>query len=290
MPQPASAFPVDFGPGFTTHSVNVDDGTVSVTVGGDGPVVVLLHGYAEDSRMWKPLATTLAPRFTVVAPDLPGIGNSSIPKTGVDMASAARSVRDAVRALGFQRVFVVGHDIGLMVAYAYTAMYRQEVERLALMDAFLPGVAGWEAIYNNPGLWHFRFHGPTPLTLVSGRERMYFDYYWNDFAANPNRSLSQTDRDAYVAAYARPGRMAAGWAYFGSFPQTAVDFAKLAGTKLRIPVLSIGGAHANGTALGVQARLISDNVNVVVLENTGHWLIDENATETIAILTQFLES
>ncbi|MGC1760783.1 MAG: alpha/beta hydrolase, partial [Candidatus Cybelea sp.] len=125
---------------------------------------------------------------------------------------------------------------------------------------------------------------------VSGRERMYFDYYWNDFAANPNRSLSQTDRDAYVAAYARPGRMAAGWAYFGSFPQTAGDFAKLAGTKLRIPVLSIGGAHANGTALGVQARLISDNVTVVVLENTGHWLIDENPAETIAILTQFLES
>jgi pimeloyl-ACP methyl ester carboxylesterase len=286
--RPADAFLVDFGPGFTTHSVNVDDSTVSVTVGGRGPVVVLLHGYAEDSRMWKPLAIALAPHFTVVAPDLPGIGNSSIPKTGVDMKSAARSVRDAVGALGFHRVFVVGHDIGLMVAYAYAAMYRQEVERLALMDAFLPGVAGWEAIYNNPSLWHFRFHGSTPLALVAGRERTYFDYYWNDFAANPSRSLSLTDRDAYVAAYARPGRMAAGWAYFESFPQTAIGFAKLAAMKLRIPLLSIGGAKANGAALGTQVRLISDDVTVVVLENTGHWLIDENPAETIMVLTRFL--
>src|SRR5437660_9093347 len=108
---------VDFGPGFKTQSVAVDDGTVSVTVGGSGPPVVLIHGYAETSRMWKPLAKSLAPRFTVIAPDLPGIGDSSIPKAGLDMKISAERVHAAVRSLGYTKVRVVGHDIGLMVAY-----------------------------------------------------------------------------------------------------------------------------------------------------------------------------
>ncbi|MFZ1016615.1 MAG: alpha/beta hydrolase [Candidatus Cybelea sp.] len=290
LPQAALAFPVDFGPGFTTHRINVDGDVVSVTVGGHGPAVVLIHGYAEDSRMWKPLAIALAPHFTVIAPDLPGIGNSAIPADGSNMSYAARRVRDAVHALGYQRASVVGHDIGLMVAYAYAATYPREVQRLALMDAFLPGVAGWRAIYDNPNLWHFRFHGPTPLALVSGRERTYFDYYWNDFAADPSHSLSPADREEYVAAYSRPGRMAAGWAYFDSFPQTAVDFARLATTKLRMPVLSIGGDKANGAALGTQVRAVAESVTVVVLKNTGHWLMEENPQQTIPALTKFLES
>jgi pimeloyl-ACP methyl ester carboxylesterase len=290
LPQSARAFPVDFGPGFTTHRVNVDGDTVSVTVGGHGPVVVLIHGYAEDSRMWKPLAVALASRFTVVAPDLPGIGNSSIPASGSDMATAAQRVRDAVRALGYRKVYVAGHDIGLMVAYAYAAKYPREVERLALMDAFLPGVAGWRAIYDNPNLWHFRFHGPTPLALVTGRERTYFNYYWNDFAADANHSLTESERDQYIAAYSRPGRMTAGWAYFDSFPKTAVDFAALAVTKLQIPVLSIGGAKANGSALGKQAHLVAGDVTVIVLANTGHWLMEENPRATMAALIQFFES
>ena len=147
----APARAADFGPGFKTQSVAVDGGTVSVAVGGSGPPVVLLHGYAETSRMWKPLAKVLAPHFTVIAPDLPGIGDSSIPKTGLDMKSSAERVHAAVRSLGHTKVRVVGHDIGLMVAYAYAAMYPQEVEKLALMDAFLPGVEGWEPVYNNPG-------------------------------------------------------------------------------------------------------------------------------------------
>jgi pimeloyl-ACP methyl ester carboxylesterase len=290
LPQAALAFPVDFGPGFTTHRVNVDGDVVSVTVGGHGPAVVLIHGYAEDSRMWKPLAIALAPHFTVIAPDLPGIGNSAIPAGGSNMSNAAQRVHDAVHQLGYRRASVVGHDIGLMVAYAYAATYPREVQRLALMDAFLPGVAGWRAIYDNPNLWHFRFHGPTPLALVSERERTYFDYYWNDFAANPTHSLSPADREGYVAAYSRPGRMAAGWAYFDSFPQTAVDFAGLATTKLRMPVLSIGGDKANGAALGTQVRAVAENVTVVVLKNTGHWLMEENPQQTIPALTKFLES
>src|SRR5260370_32433486 len=126
-----------------------------------------------------------------------------------------------------------------MVAYAYAAQVPAETEKLVVMDAFLPGVEGGDVVYNNPNLWHFRFHGPTPEALVKGRERMYFDYYWNEFAADKNRSLSEADRAAYAAAYARPGRMKAWWAYFMPFPQTADDFILLPQTKLTMPQFSI---------------------------------------------------
>jgi pimeloyl-ACP methyl ester carboxylesterase len=287
---PARAYPVDFGPGFTTKTVSVDGTTVSVTVGGHGPAVVLLHGYAEDSRMWRPLAVALAPRFTVIAPDLPGIGNSAIPSSGLDMVTAAKRIRDAVHALGYSNIRLAGHDIGLMVAYAYAAAYPSEVNRLVLMDAFLPGVVGWEPIYNNPNLWHFRFIGPTPLALVQGREKIYFSYYWNDFAADAQHSLPQRDRDDYIAAYSRPGRMAASWTYFASFPTTTASaFAKFAKTKLPMPLLTIGGDHSLGVALGAQGRAVDNNTKVIVLKNAGHWIMEEQPQATMAALTQFFE-
>jgi pimeloyl-ACP methyl ester carboxylesterase len=237
---------------------------------GHGPAVILLHGYAETSLMWKPLIPALAERFTVIAPDLPGIGDSSIPADGLDMKSAAIRIHDLARSLGIQKACVVGHDIGLMVAYAYAAQFPTEVEKLVLMDAFLPGVDGWEAIYNNPGLWHFRFNGPTPEALVNGRERIYFEHYWNDFAADKMRSIPEASRELYTAAYARAGRMRAGWAYFVSFPQAAKDFEDLARTTLSMPVLSIGGEQANGVALGEQVKLVASDTKVVVVKNSGH--------------------
>ena len=139
---------------------------------GHGPTVILLHGYAETSRMWRPLIPKLADRFTVIAPDLPGIGDSDIPAQGLDMKSAATTIHALAKALGVTKARVVGHDIGLMVAYAYTAQYPTEVEKLVLMDAFLPGVQGWEPIYDNPNLWHFRFTGrlrPRWSRAASGR-------------------------------------------------------------------------------------------------------------------------
>jgi pimeloyl-ACP methyl ester carboxylesterase len=285
----APADAADFGPGFKTRSLPVDGGTVSVTVGGSGPAVVLMHGYAETAQMWKPLATALAPRFTVIAVDLPGIGDSSIPTGEVDMKSAAQRIHAAIRALGIQKARVVGHDIGLMVAYAYAALYPQEVEKLAVMDAFLPGIAGWEAVFNSPNLWHFRFHGRAPAALVKGRERVYFDYYWNEFAANAKRSLSDANRRTYAQAYARPGRMAAGWAYFASFPKTATDFAELGKTKLTMPVLSIGGDKSLGEVLAAQMKLVAPDVTVVIVKDAGHWILEEQPADTIAALTAFLD-
>jgi pimeloyl-ACP methyl ester carboxylesterase len=278
----------DFGPQFNVRSLPVDGATISATVGGRGPAVVLLHGYAETSQMWKPLAIKLAPRLTVIAPDLPGIGDSSIPAGGIDMKTSAERVHAAVRALGHAKVRVVGHDIGMMVAYAYAAMYPQEVEKLVLMDAPLPGVEGWEPVYNNPGIWHFRFYGATPEALVKGRERLYFEHFWNDFAADKTRSIPEAQRRLYTNAYSRPGRMAAGFAYFASFPKTAVDFAALAKTKLAIPVLTIGGEKSLGEVLGAQGKLVASDVTAIVVKNAGHWILEEQPGETIAALEHFL--
>ena len=256
---------------------------------GQGPAILLIHGYAESSRMWRPLMPKLAGKARVIAPDLPGFGDSGIPADGLDMKSAAGRIHDLARSLGIERARVVGHDIGLMVAYAYAALFPSEVDKLALMDAFLPGVEGWRAIYDNPAIWHFRFNGPTPEKLVQGRERTYFEHFWNDFAADPGHSIPEADRRAYAAAYARPGRMRAGWAYFALFPKTATDFEEFAKTKLGMPVLAIGGEKANGEALGKQAKLVATNATVVVLKNCGHWLMEEKPEETMDALVRFLE-
>jgi pimeloyl-ACP methyl ester carboxylesterase len=255
---------------------------------GHGPTVILIHGYAETSRMWRPIIPLLAEKFTVIAPDLPGIGDSEIPKNGLDMKTAAIRIHALAKALGVEKARVVGHDIGLMVAYAYAAQFPAETEKLVVMDAFLPGVAGWEDVYNNPHIWHFRFNGPTPEALVRGRERTYFEHFWNDFAADKTHSIPEADRVAYTAAYARPGRMRAGWAYFVSFQQAAKDFEELSRTKLTMPVLAIGGEKANGEVLGKQMKIVATDATMVVLSNTGHWVLEENPKETTDALMKFL--
>lgn len=277
------------GPGgIAVRDTEIEGLKLHYMTAGSGPAVILLHGYAETSRMWKPIIPLLAAKFTVIAPDLPGIGDSGIPADGLDMKSAAARIHALAKSLGVAKARVVGHDIGLMVAYAYAAQFPAETEKLALLDAFLPGVAGWQDIYNNPAIWHFRFNGPTPEALVRGRERTYFEHYWNDFAADKTHSLSEADRAAYTAAYARPGRIRAGWAYFIAFPQTARDFAELAKNKLSMPVLSLGGEKANGVALGEQVKLVATNATVIVLKNCGHWVMEEQRQQTIDALMKFL--
>ena len=276
------------GKTIASRTAEIDGVKLHYMIAGQGTPLILLHGYAETSLMWRPIIPVLAERFTVIAPDLPGIGDSDIPAEGLDMKNAAIRMHDLAKSLGVEKAEVVGHDIGLMVAYAYAAQFPTEVTKLVLMDAFLPGVEGWEAVYNNPNIWHFRFNGPTPEALVQGRERIYFDYFWNDFAADKTRSIPEADRKAYAAAYARPGRMHAGWAYFVSFPQAAKDFAQLSQTKLTMPVLSIGGEKSLGDALGQQAKLVGTNVTVIVLKDTGHWLLEERPRETTEALNKFL--
>ena len=271
-----------------SSTVKIEGKKIHYLTAGQGPAVLLLHGYTQTSRMWLPLIEKLKEKFTVIAPDLPGIGDSDIPKSGADMKTAAIRIHALAKSLGITKARVVGHDIGLMVAYAYAAQFPAEVEKLVVMDAFLPGVAGWELAYNNDNLWHFRFHGPTPEALVKGREKVYFAYFWNDLAADKTRSLTAADRNAYVAAYSRPGRMRAGWDYFAAWPDTAKDFAHMAKTKLTMPVLSIAGEKASAAILVPQMKLVATNVTAVDLKDTGHWLMEERPEETMEALIAFL--
>ena len=271
-----------------SNAADIDGIQLHYLSAGQGPALILMHGYAETSLMWRPIIPVLAERFTVIAPDLPGIGDSAIPADGSDMTTAARRLHALAQSLGVTKARVVGHDIGLMVAYAYAALFPTEVEKLVVMDAFLPGVEGWETIYNHPSMWHFRFNGLTPEALVQGRERAYFEYYWNEFAADKTRSLPESDRQAYTAAYSRPGRMRAGWAYFVSFAQAAQDFAEFARNQLTMPVLAIGGEKASGALLAAQMKRVASNVTAVILDDTGHWLMEERPAETTDALVKFL--
>src|SRR6266699_1894983 len=271
-----------------SRTAKIDNVDLHYLTAGHGPAVILLHGFAETSRMWRPIIPLLAEKFTVIAPDLPGIGDSSIPADKIDMKTSASRIHELVRSLGVEKARVVGHDIGLMVAYAYATQFPTETEKLAVMDAFLPGVPGWEAIYNAPNVWHFRFNGEYPEALVKGRERIYFEYFWNAFAADKTRSIREADRKAYTEAYSKPGRMRAAWAYFASWPQLAKDFAQISQTKLTMPVLSIGGDKSLGNELAEQMKLVADNATVVVLKDTGHWILEERPRETTEALVRFL--
>ena len=285
---PASIYGEPADKNIAARTAEVDGVQLHYLMAGHGPTVILLHGYTQTSRMWKPIIPLLAERFTVIAPDLAGIGDSGIPASGLDMKTSAIRIHALARSLGVEKARVVGHDIGLMVAYAYAAQFPAEVEKLVVMDAFLPGVAGWEPIYNDPNIWHFRFHGPTPEALVKGREHTYFEYFWNDLAADKTRSIPEADRKAYTDAYSRPGRMRAAWAYFASWPELAKDFAQLSQMKLTMPVLSIGGEKSLGNQLAQQMKLVASEVTVVVLKDTGHWVLEERPKETTDALVKFL--
>lgn len=262
---------------------------IFVRSGGRGPVVVLVHGYAENSDSWAPLAADLMKDHTVVVPDLRGIGRSSKPDGGYDKKTQAKDIRAVVTVLGYDRTFVVAHDIGNMVAYAYAAMYPDKVERLVVMDAPIPGIEPWNEILQSPGVWHFNFHGPDAERLVAGRERIYFDRIWNDFTGDRGRPDEAT-RNFFTATYAQPGGMRAGFAQFAAFSQDAKDNKVFEQVKLPMPVLAIGGEKSFGALQAEIMRHVATNVREAVVAGSGHWLMEERPAETVALIRTFLDA
>ena len=274
--------------GFSEQFAEVNGVRLHYYIGGKGSPVVLLHGYAQTSHMWNPIMPLLAENHTVIVPDLRGAGGSGKPDSGYDKKNMAVDIHGLTSKLGFKRVSIVGHDIGLMVAYAYAAQFPQSTERVVLMDAFLPGIGDWKNVWLMRDLWHFHFYGDVPLALVEGRERTYFEHFWNDFAADPKRSVSETDRRLYAKAYAQPGGMRAGFEYFRNFERDAKDFAELGATPLAMPVLVLTGEKASGNFLIEQAKLVATNVRGEVVKSSGHWLIDEAPQTVIPALAAFI--
>ncbi|MDX3805578.1 alpha/beta fold hydrolase [Bosea thiooxidans] len=287
---PAVAQVTDFPSSFKTQEIATNGATIHVRVGGQGPAVVLLHGYGETGDMWAPMAADLAKDYTVVVPDLRGLGLSSKPASVFDKKTQAGDVAGVLNALKIERAGLVTHDIGNMVGFAFAAQQPQRVERFVLIDAPVPGVGPWEEILKNPLLWHFRFGGPDMERLVAGRERIYLDRFWNEFSATPAR-FSEASREHYAKLYALPGAMHSGFAQFAAFDQDAIDNRAYlaAGGKLTMPVFAVGGEKSFGTAMAAVMRAAATDVTEGIIPDSGHWIMEENPAATVTIIRAFLD-
>jgi pimeloyl-ACP methyl ester carboxylesterase len=285
-----AAFPQ--GKSYQSQTAEVNGVKIHYLKAGTGKTpLVLIHGFSETSRMWIPLFEEFGKDYTIIAPDIRGLGDSSRPPAGYDKKTAAVDIRELVKSLGYERIDLVGHDIGLMVAYAYAAQYPNEVEKVALLEAPIPGIgAVWEQIYTNPLLWHFHFvNSPIALDLVKGRERTFLEHFWQTLSANP-KAFSETERQTYAKSYAQEGAMRAAFEYFKAFnKQDAEDNRKFAAHKLPMPVLVIAGDKAMGDAIEIQAKIVADNVTAIKFADTEHWLMEERPAETKAALKKFFE-
>jgi pimeloyl-ACP methyl ester carboxylesterase len=284
---PAMAEIQPFAPSFHIEDVATDGATIHVRVGGEGPAVVLIHGFGDTGDMWAPLANELARNHTVVVPDLRGMGLSSHPADGYDKRTQAADIRAVLTHLKIDHSFVVGHDIGTMVAYAYATRYPDKTDKLVVMDAPVPGIPPWDQIVRNPALWHFSFGGPDAERLVAGRERIYLDRFWNEFAGDRTK-IDEATREYYTRFYAMPGAMHSAFAQFLSIPKDAEDNAKTLTPQLPMPVLAIGGEKSFGAMEATVMRNAATNVTELVVKGSGHWLMEEDPKTTIAAIQAFL--
>ncbi|HTH61048.1 MAG TPA: alpha/beta hydrolase [Paraburkholderia sp.] len=278
-----------FPAGFRTQEVQTNGSTLHVRIGGDGPAVVLLHGYAETGDMWAPLAAALAPQHRVIVPDLRGLGLSSKPDSGFDKKNQARDIAGMLEVLGVDEIDLVAHDIGNMVAFQFAVQHPQQLKRLVLIDAPIPGVGPWDDILKSPMLWHFRFGGPDMERLVAGRERIYLDRFWNEFSADPSR-FDEAARNHFAQLYALPGGMRAGFAQFAAFDQDAIDNREwlATGARLPMPILALGGEKSFGPLMAELMRAAATDVHGDIVPDSGHWVMEENPRATIEIVTRFL--
>jgi pimeloyl-ACP methyl ester carboxylesterase len=275
---------------YESRSSNLSAVKVHYLKAGTGrKTLVLIHGFGDTSHMWIPLFDEFGKDYTIIAPDMRGLGDSSRPTAGYDKKTIASDIHELVKSLGYQKIDLVGHDIGLMVAYSYAAQYPNEVEKLALLEAPIPGIGEiWQKIYTTPALWHFHFvFSPVALDLVKGRERLFLEHFWQTLSPHPE-TFSEADRRIYAKAYAQEGAMRAAFEMFKAFDgQDATDNRQFAATKLPMSVLTIEGDKAMGGALEAQAKIVASNVTSITFKDTGHWLMEQRPAETKAELKKF---
>ena len=275
---------------FHAQELATNGATIHVRVGGSGPPVLLLHGYGETGDMWAPMAAALMRDHRVIVPDLRGLGLSSKPTTGFTKMNQAEDVAGVLDQLKVERLDIVAHDIGNMVAFAFAEKHPGRVGKIVLIDAPVPGIGPWEQIIQSPLLWHFRFGGPDMERLVKGRERIYLDRFWNDFSADP-KHFTEGSRAHYARLYALPGAMHSGFEQFHAFDQDAIDNRAwiAAHGKLKMPMLALGGEKSFGAQMAEVMRAGADNVAGGVVPGSGHWIMEENPDATIKLVREFLE-
>jgi len=271
------------------RDIPTDGATIHVRVGGQGPAVVMLHGFGDTGDMWAPVAAVLVHNHTVVVPDLRGMGLSSHPDGGYDKKTQARDIERVLDKLEIEKAAFVTHDIGNMVGYAFAAQFPARVTSWVVIDAPLPGIGRWDEILRNPLLWHFNFRGPDAERLVEGRERIYLDRFWNELSADPT-TIDEATRRHYAALYARPGAMHSAFNQFAAFTQDAADNKALAAKgKLSMPILALGADHSFGTQMAEDVRFVATNVTTGIITDSGHWVMEEQPQQTTAAIVDFVD-
>jgi pimeloyl-ACP methyl ester carboxylesterase len=264
---------------FTHHMASVNGIQIHYVMGGQGDAIVLLHGWPETWYAWRHVMPALAKNYTVIAPDLRGLGDSSKPPTGYDGKTVAEDIHQLVTQLGFRTIFLVGHDIGTQVAYSYTAAHPTEVKKLAVMELTIPGFAP----PGRPPIWWAIFHQTpdVPEALVQGKEMEYLSWFLRGLAYNPS-AITQEDINEYVSHYSAPGGMRAGFEYYRAFPQDAIQNENYSKIKLPMPVLALGGAYipvlgGNITMPSIiyGMQQLAVNVTGIRVPNSGHFIPEE---------------
>ena len=277
---------------FSHHTATVNGIQLHYVTGGHGDPVVLLHGWPETWYSWHRVMPALAKNYTVIAPDLRGLGDSSKPPSGYDGKTVAEDMHQLVTQLGFKSIFLVGHDIGTQVAYSYAAEHPTEVKKLAVMELPIPG-------FTPPRLegkiWWFIFHQTpnVPETLVQGKEMMYLSWFFRGLPYNPS-AITEADINEYVSHYSAPGGMRAGFEYYRAFPQDAIQNMNYSKTKLTMPVLAMGAGYipALGGKIPMQSivygmKILAQNVTGITVPNSGHFIPEEQPQFVIDQLLKF---
>lgn len=300
--QPAIA--ADIGPitvdevGFEQRYATVNGTRLHYLIAGDGArPVLLIHGFPGSWRNWELLMGRLVQAgYTAIVPDYRGAGESDLAEGGYDKKNMARDLHELMAGLNLGKADIIGHDMGLIIAYAYAAQFPQDTRKLVLMDGFLPGIPGWEVPYSgNPSAgitskWHFRFFGKTALKLLDGREQIYLDMFFDDFALKGNSTVSTEVREALLADYSRPGRMEAAFKLYSAWvDHDAADNQAFAKQKLAMPLLTLGGSHSRGKTLAEQATQIADEPQSQIVSNAAHWVLEEQTETTRKAIFDFLK-
>jgi pimeloyl-ACP methyl ester carboxylesterase len=265
------------------HShLKIPGGTVHVVESGheqDRPIL-FIHGWPQDWSSWTRILELAGAGHRAIAIDLPGIGESRVEPAPARTWDIAESLHSVVDALGLERVLVVGHDIGGMAAFSYLARYSAELAGAVIMDVVIPGLPPWEEVRRNPSIWHWSFHAvpDLPETLVRGKERDYFDFFYNAISAHPERITGEA-RNRYVAAYSNSAALGTGFNWFRAFPQNAKDNQELAVERRTIatPVLIVRGSEEGSIETYVNGLRSAGFVSVdnAVIADCGHFSPEE---------------
>src|SRR6202012_5244891 len=261
-------------PNFKSAMAQVNGVKIHYVIGGKGEPLLLVHGFGQNWYMWNRILPELSKHFTVIAPDMRGVGESGKPAGGYDKKNMAVDMHELMKKLGFKHINLVGHDIGLMVAYAYAAQFPDDVKKIALLDALLPGIEPVWSQVRAQAWWFGFFAQPHSGEIVSGKVGLFFTDFWPTvgYVKNP---FTKTEKDEFIRAYSVPGATTGAFQWFGEFNQDAKDNLELAKKKLPMPLLAMGADHSAGSYLAAHCRLVASDVHEVIIKNSGHWLVSE---------------